>query len=155
MTSKPKTSNDFDVISLDLNDSHFVSAIMLVSKYPPFLNYSFRLMLIKIIDQLRFKTNVSVVHQGKLVGYAGWINVNELEAERWQRDGGEIPMPNWENGKASIVTITVSEENKYLLPLMRAIKKKNVGKKIYAIRSFLDGREAQRRPAIVGREYTA
>ena len=153
MTSKKITPNDFDVITLDLNDAHFVSAIMLVSKYPPFLNYSFRLMLIKIIDQMKFQSNVSIIHQGKLVGYAGWIVVNDQEAEKWQRDGGEIPLPNWQNGNASIVTITVSDERKYLLPLMRGIKKKNVGKKIYAIRSFLDGREAQRRPAIIGRNY--
>jgi len=153
MISTEKTSNDFDVITLDLNDPNFVTAVMLVSKYPPFLNYSFRLMLIKIIDQLKFKSNVSVVQQGKLVGYAGWIVVNEEHAEEWQRNGGEIPIPNWQNGNASIVTITVSDERKYLLPLMRAIKKKNVGRKIYAIRSFMDGREAQRRPAIVGREY--
>jgi hypothetical protein len=110
-------------------------------------------MLLKIIDQMKFKSNVSIIHQGKLVGYSGWIVVNGEEAKIWQRDGGEIPFPNWQNGDASIVTITVSDERKYLLPLMRAIKKKNVGKKIYAIRSFMDGREAQRRPAIVGRDY--
>jgi len=155
MTVNQKISNDYDVISLDLNDAHFVSAIMLVSKYPPFLNYSFRLMLIKIIDQMKFQSNISIIHQGKLVGYAGWIVVNDQEAEKWQRDGGEIPLPNWQNGNASIVTITVSDERKYLLPLMRAISKKNVGKKVYAIRSFLDGREAQRRPAIIGRDYTS
>jgi hemolysin-activating ACP:hemolysin acyltransferase len=155
MTSKKITPNDFDVITLDLNDSNFILAIMLVSKYPPFFNYSFRLMLLKIIDQMKFKSNVSIIHQGKLVGYSGWIVVNDQEAEKWQRDGGEIPLPNWQNGNASIVTITVSDERKYLLPLMRAIKKKNVGKKIYAIRSFLDGREAQRRPAIIGRDYTS
>jgi hypothetical protein len=153
MTSKKITPNDFDVITLDLNDSNFILAIMLVSKYPPFFNYSFRLMLLKIIDQMKFKSNVSIIHQGKLVGYSGWIVVNDEEAKIWQRDGGEIPLPNWQNGDASIVTITVSDERKYLLPLMRAIKKKNVGKKIYAIRSFMDGREAQRRPAIVGRDY--
>jgi hypothetical protein len=153
MTSKKITPNDFDVITLDLNDSNFILAIMLVSKYPPFFNYSFRLMLLKIIDQMKFKSNVSIIHQGKLVGYSGWIVVNGEEAKIWQRDGGEIPLPNWQNGDASIVTITVSDERKYLLPLMRAIKKKNVGKKIYAIRSFMDGREAQRRPAIVGRDY--
>jgi hypothetical protein len=104
---------------------------------------------------MKFKSNVSIIHQGKLVGYSGWIVVNDQEAEKWQRDGGEIPLQNWQNGNASIVTITVSDERKYLLPLMRAIKKKNVGKKIYAIRSFLDGREAQRRPAIIGRDYTS
>ena len=153
MTSKKITPNDFDVITLDLNDSNFILAIMLVSKYPPFFNYSFRLMLLKIIDQMKFKSNVSIIHQGKLVGYSGWIVVNGEEAKIWQRDGGEIPLPNWQNGDASIVTITVSDERKYLLPLMRAIKKKNVGKKIYAIRSFMDGREAQRRPAIAGRDY--
>ena len=101
---------------------------------------------------MKFKSNVSVIHQGKLVGYAGWIVVDDTEASRWQRDGGEIPTPNWENGNASIVTITVTDDRKYLLPLMRAISKKNAGKKVYAIRSFLDGREAQRRPAIVGRD---
>ena len=84
----------------DLNDSNFILAIMLVSKYPPFFNYSFRLMLLKIIDKMKFKSNVSIIHQGKLVGYSGWIVVNDQEAEKWQRDGGEIPLPNWQNGNA-------------------------------------------------------
>lgn len=135
-----------------LNDTDFAGASLIVSRYPPFFNYSFRLMLMKLIDQLKHQANAMAFLNGKIVAYAGWILVNEVDAERWLKEGGEIPIPNWQSGDAAIVTITVTDHKRYLLPLMRAISDRCAGKKVYAIRSFQDGRQDARRPAVRGKE---
>lgn len=134
-----------------LNDTDFAGVALMVSRYPPFFSYSFRLMLMKLIDQLKYRTNATALINGKIVAYAGWIVVNEADAERWLEEGGEIPFPDWKNGNAAIVTITVTDHKRFLLPLMRAISDRCAGKKVYAIRSFQDGRQDARRPAVLGR----
>lgn len=140
--------------SASLNDTDFAGVSLMVSRYPPFFNYSFRLMLMKLIDQLKYQANATAFLNGKIVAYAGWIVVNGTDAERWLKEGGEIPIPNWETGDAAIVTITVTDHKRYLLPLMRAISDRCAGKKVYAIRSFQDGRKDERRPAVNARAQT-
>ena len=136
-----------------LTDQNLIQVCDIVSKYPPFFNYSFRLMLVKLFDQLQNKANVTALINNKIIAYAGWIIVNENDAEKWFQDGGELPLPNWANGNAAIVTITVTENNKLLLPLMRGISHMCQGKKVYAIRSYNQKNKPDiRRPPIVGKK---
>ena len=77
-----------------LTDQNLIQVCDIVSKYPPFLNYSFRLMLVKLFDQLQYKANVTALINNKIVAYAGWITVNDSDAEKWFKEGGELPIPN-------------------------------------------------------------
>jgi hypothetical protein len=137
--------------SSGLNDTDFTGVSLIVSRHPPFLNYSFRLMLMKLVDQLKYSANVTAMLDGKMVAYAGWIVVDDNDAQRWLKDGGELPLPNWQSGGAAIITIVVTEHKRYLLPLMRAVSHLCAGKKGYAMRSYQDGRSDSKHQTIDAR----
>ncbi len=149
-TSKPQLK-DLQLVSSGLNDTALVGVSLIVSRHPPFVNYSFRLMLMKLIDQLKYKANVTAMQNGKIVAYAGWIVVNDADAQRWLKVGGEIPVPNWQTGDAAIITMIVTEHKRYLLPLMRAVSHSCAGKKGYAMRAYQDGRAETKRQTIDAR----
>jgi hemolysin-activating ACP:hemolysin acyltransferase len=134
-----------------LNDANISAVAQLVSAYPPFFNYSFGLMMPKLMDQLRYGANVMVIHNHRLVAYTGWIIVHDRDAVRWLEQGGDVPNPDWQHGDAGIVTVAVSVNKMFLPSLIRAISHVCAGKKVYRMRSFQDGRQDMRRPAIVGR----
>lgn len=135
-----------------LNGNAFANIAHLVSRYPPFNNFSFYLMVSKISDQLRFKTNVTGIVDNKVVAYAGWIIVNDYDANRWYTEGGPLPDANWQYGDAIIVTMTVAEHKSYLLPLIRAISHLSQDKNGYALRSYQDGRLDLRQKICTGKK---
>jgi hypothetical protein len=92
-----------------LTDQNLIQACDIVSKYPPFLNYSFRLMLVKLFDQLQNKANVTALINNKIVAYAGWVTVNDSDAEKWFNEGGELPLPNWVSGNSGVRAYPSSE----------------------------------------------
>lgn len=140
------------IISLsELNDQNLMSISWLVSRFKPFYAYSFGLMLDKLYEQLKNKTNITITSDGKLVAYAGWYITDEQSAQAWYQNRLEtMPLPN-PNGGAAIVTIVVTQNSDYLRVLIRAVSHLCAGKKVYRKRSFVDGRQEMHRPPITGR----
>jgi hypothetical protein len=137
-----------------LNDPTYVGVCHLVSRYAPFSQYSFQLMFDKIGEQLFNRSNVMLVVDSRVVAYAGWVRVDAADASQWLSCGGDIPKPNWESGDAIIVTMVVSQDKKYILPLIKAVSHVCAGLKVYRLRSFQNGRVDMRRPPITGRAHS-
>jgi len=146
-------TTDVKVVVASLNPTNLYAAASLVSVFKPFSHYSFQLMWAKLNEQLQQKCNVMVLDGNRLVAYGGWLRVNADDAEKWKREGGELPNPNWVSGQASIVTVVVATDKRYLQPLVRAISHCCAGMKVYRMRSFQDGREDMRRAPITGRRH--
>jgi hypothetical protein len=140
------------VISVsELNDQNLMSISWLVSRFKPFYAYSFGLMLDKLYEQLKHKTNITITLDGKLVAYAGWFITDQQKAEEWYLNKVEaMPLAN-PDGDAVIVTVVVSQSPVYLRVLIRSISHLCAGKKVYRKRSFMDQREDMYRPPITGR----
>ncbi|HRH78310.1 MAG TPA: hypothetical protein PK129_13255 [Cellvibrionaceae bacterium] len=135
------------------NELNFASVLSSVARHPPFAHFSFGLMTERLREQLQHGANVLAIENGQLIGYAGWIRVNQAAAEYWQSGAGEIPLPDWQKGDAAIVTVTVVEHRSVLVPLMHGISHVCAGMPVYRMRSFQDGRPDMRRPPIRGRRY--
>lgn len=137
----------------NLNDTTLAAVLTSVAQYPPFLGFSFGLMVHNLSNQLRYGANVLAIRQGRLVGYAGWLRVDAEAARRWQAGLSGMPPEDWERGGAAIVTVTVAEERALLAPILHGISHVCAGLPVYRLRSFQDGRPDMRRPPIVGRRY--
>lgn len=135
-----------------LNDVTFSAVLSLVARYPPFSAFSFGLMVERLYEQLRHGANVLAIENGRLVAYAGWLRVNQAQAELWQSGAAEMPPIDWQ-GDAAIVTVTVAERRNLLVPLLHGISHVCAGVPVYRMRSFQDGRPDIRRPPITGRHY--
>jgi len=136
-----------------LNDATLAAVLTGVARHPPFLGFSFGLMVHNLSNQLRHGANVLAIQDGRLAGYAGWLRVGHAAAEAWQRGQAPIPPEDWEHGDAAIVTVTVAEAPALLAPILHAISHVCAGMPVYRLRSFQDGRPDIRRPPIVGRRY--
>lgn len=136
-----------------LSDSTLAAVIPLVARYPPFMTYSFGVMVPSLMEQLRHGANALAINNGRLVGYAGWLLVNAELAACWQRNERGLPEPDWQHGSAVIVNVTVVESKSLLSPLMHAVSHVCAGLPMYRMRSFQDGRPDMRRPPITGRKY--
>jgi hypothetical protein len=137
-----------------LTDQNLMSVAWLVSRFPPFYGYSFGLMLEKLHEQLRSRSNVTISLDGQLVAYAGWFAADASAAKEWQIKGLDaLPLP-LEGGDAIIVTIVVTHKPEYLRPLIKAISHVCAGKKVYRKRTFTDQRADMNRPPITGRIHS-
>ena len=136
-----------------LNDLTIAAVLPLVARHPPFVAYSFGVMVPALLDQLRHGASALAIDRGRLVGYAGWLRVDAEQARRWQRRECELPAPDWTHGGAVIVTVTVVDSPALLAPLLHAISHVCAGVPVYRMRSFQDGRPDMRRPPITGRRY--
>lgn len=134
-----------------LNDTTLAAVLTQVARHPPFLQYSFGLMVHNLTEQLRHGANVMAIEQGRLVAYAGWIRVKGAEAAAWQHGLRDLPEADWNGGDSAIITVTVTDNPAVLLPLFRAVSHVSAGVRVYCMRSFQDGRPDMRRPGIVGR----
>lgn len=136
-----------------LNDTTLAAVLVSVARHPPFMGFSFGLMVHSLSNQLRHGASVLAIEHGQLVGYAGWLRVNSASARQWQAGLAPIPPENWQSGDAAIVTVTVVDRRALLAPLLHGISHVCAGMPVYRLRSFQDGRPDIRRPPIVGRKY--
>lgn len=143
--------NNLVVSISELNDQNLMSIAWLVSRFKPFYAFSFGLMMDKLYEQLKNRTNITITVDGKLVAYAGWYLTAEENAEEWYSNQLEIMPQIISDGNAAIVTIVVSHNPKYLRLLIRSISHLCAGKKVYRKRSFMDQRKDMYRPPITGR----
>jgi hypothetical protein len=124
---------------------------VLVTRHPPFANYASGLVVARLIDQLRHRSNIMLIESKRLAAYAGWIEVDDAQAREWQQHGGPLPEPDWQRGNAIVVTMVVSNERRFLSRLLYAVSQcYPPGVKAYRMRSFTDGR-LNRRPPILCR----
>ncbi len=111
-----------------LNDLNLISVAWLVSRFQPFYTYSFGLMMDKLFEQLRARTNITISESGKIVAYADWYETDLPSAENWQKNNLEKMPATLQGGDAVIVTVVVTQNPKYLRTPIRAISHSCAGK---------------------------
>lgn len=136
-----------------LNDRTIAAVLTTVARHPPFVGYSFGLMVHNLTNQLRHGANILAIADGRLVAYSGWLRVHRADAEAWRVGRQPIPQEDWAGGDAAVVTIVVSEAAGYLPHLIRGVSHVCAGLPVYRMRSFQDGRPDMIRPPIVGRRH--
>lgn len=152
MTSAPQPASvRLEVGGLD--DRTLAAVLTGVARHPPFVAYSFGLMVYNLSEQLRHGANVLAIQDGQLVAYAGWLRVRREEAAQWQAGLRDLPGADWQHGDAAIVTVSVANHPTFLAPLLHGISHVCAGLPVYRMRSFQDGRPDIRRPPIMGRRH--
>lgn len=141
-----ESSNEIQLQVAELNDQNVASVSLLVARFMPFYTYSFGLMLEKIVDQLRHRTNICVLREGRIVAYAGWIEVDEQEIQQWYQGSGNLPNPAWSSDHPVVITILVTPEARFLKDIRRGMSKLCNGRRVYGERvGRIAGRAALRR----------
>lgn len=85
-----------------------------------------------------------------LAGYAGWLPTSERGARAWLAGRGEL-LPVDENADAVALTTVATEDSALVLPLMRAARARNPGRRIFFKRDYADARRPARKAAVLNR----
>lgn len=114
-----------------------------VSRFPPFDNYEFGIMMGSLRYQLEQQAHLVADVNDRLVAYLGWIETSRAIAEAWvQSDGGLHPVPF--GADAVAVTILATESPDYIMPMIREAKRVRSKASVYWKRYYLDGRPARK-----------
>ncbi|HTF95446.1 MAG TPA: hypothetical protein VL995_04870 [Cellvibrio sp.] len=129
-----------------------ISAVLRkLAEHEPFRTYSLAVMVNAVMQQLHCSANVMGLRDGKLVAYAGWLRVKKNEAENWQRGIRELPLPDWQQGDAAIVTVFIADYAADVRLLARAISNACANVPVYRMRVFEQGTVEHKRRPITGR----
>ena len=129
-----------------------ISAVLRkLAEHEPFRTYSHAVVVNAVMAQLQHGANVMGLRDGKLVAYAGWLRVQQSYAEAWLREQADLPVPDWENADAVIVTVFVADHPADIRLMIRAISNACANMPVYRLRVFENARHEQKRKPITGR----
>lgn len=131
-------SNSFEFTSLGPNPYALGMAAEFISRFTPFADFGFGATINAVAFQLNHNFNIIVSQDDKMAGYVGWIPTTEEVAVDWLRLGGVL-QPS-AKGDAIVITILAATDAACVRPLLKALRKQVMGKKIYWNRYFDDGR---------------
>ena len=115
-----------------------------VSRFPPFDNFEFKQMTVTLRFQLESQSNLVAGHDDDIVGYLGWIPTTTAIAEAWINDEGPL-IAATADVSAVAITVLVTTDPRYVLPLVRSAKAARPGLPVYWKRQFAAGKESQKR----------
>jgi hypothetical protein len=110
-----------------------------VSRFPPFDDFEFGMMIKTLKYQLESGNHIVASIDDKIVGYLGWIRTTKAIAEAWQNEDAPLN-PAFEGPTAVAVTVLAVEKPTFILPLIRNAKMANPGYSVYWKRYAPDGR---------------
>ena len=115
-----------------------------VSRFPPFDAFEFKHMTTTLRFQLETQCNLVAGDDDEIVGYLGWIRTTEAIAEAWVDNRGPLTAAV-EHASAVAVTVLVTSNPKYILPLIRRAKVLHPDLPVYWKRQFAGGKQPTKR----------
>jgi hypothetical protein len=115
-----------------------------VSRFPPFDSFEFKHMTVTLRFQLESQCHLVAGDEDEIVGYLGWIPTSVAIAEAWISDQGPL-VAAADEVSAIAITVLVTSDSKYILPLVRHAKAAQPGLPVYWKRQFGDGKGSQKR----------
>jgi hypothetical protein len=109
-----------------------------VSRFSPFDDFEFRMMISTLMYQLETQNHVVAGLDDRMVGYLGWIKTTREKAEAWHNQDAQL-LPAFENSDAIAVTVLTVERPAYILPLIKHAKTLSPGYSVYWKRHAPDG----------------
>jgi hypothetical protein len=94
--------------------------------------------------QLETQCNLVAGYDDEIVGYLGWIRTTVAIAEAWVENRGPLTAV-LENAAAAGVTVLVTSNPKYILPLIRQAKVLHPNLSVYWKRQFVGGKHPMKR----------
>jgi hypothetical protein len=115
-----------------------------VSRFPPFNDFEFGMMVGTIKYQLETESHIVADLNDRVAGYLGWIKTTSTIADAWLDEDGPLNAA-MQGIDAVAVTVLAVERPTYILPLIRHAKTLNPGCSVYWKRHTPEGRISAKR----------
>jgi hypothetical protein len=117
----------------------------------PFANFKAGDLLAAVTYQLSLGHHVAGFENSRLVAYCGWITTSTAGGEAWLHGKGGLTMAPVETGDAVALTVVKVLQDKQVLPMIRACRDRNKGKRVFFKRDYAVGDKLSRKSAVVNR----
>ncbi len=111
-----------------------------ICRSPPYAEFRAAKIIKAVQHQLSTGCHVCLIEDERLVAYAGWLPVDETEAERWiEVDINLHPVPSAMTDAAALTIVSV-RSSREIPQLIRACRQQASQGKIYFKRNYAGGR---------------
>jgi hypothetical protein len=124
-------SPQFDLVMLGNTFEAFGMVMDFLSRREPFMYYDVGHLSAAVRLQLRHEYHFAALTGRTLVGYAGWLPTSSEAAALWIDDRGPLSPIIDHAVDAFAVTIVATADPAVTRPILRAVRKRNVGKRAF------------------------
>ena len=111
-----------------------------ICRSSPYAEFRAAKIITAVQHQLSTGCHVCLIEDERLVAYAGWLPVDEAEAERWiEVDTNLHPVPPAMTDAAALTIVSV-RSSREITQLIRACRQRATQRKIYFKRNYAGGR---------------
>jgi hypothetical protein len=121
------------------------------AKTPPFARLTVAEFVIALKHQLAHGHHFCAFRGDRLVGYCGWLWTTREIGERWMRGDGELKSVATENVDSAALTVVRADDPAALPLMIRALRERGKGKRIFFRRDYAESSRPQRRQSVLNR----
>jgi hypothetical protein len=122
-----------------------------LAKEPPYANLRAGDLLAAVTYQLSLGHHVAGFENKRLVAYCGWLATSKARGEAWLQSNGRLdPIPPPAADAAALTVVKVPNPA-HVLPMIRACRDRNKGKRIFFKRDYLAPNRKSRKAAVINR----
>jgi hypothetical protein len=118
---------------------------------PPFGGFKASKLLTVIKYQLSLGHHVAGFANDQLVAYCGWLTTSTAQAEAWLKGEGDLEFVPPPIGNAVALTVVRVLNRHHVLPMIRACRERNRGKRVFFKRDYATPTIESRKGAVMNR----
>lgn len=122
-----------------------------IAAEPPFGDFKARKLLAALRYQLSQGCHVAGFEGDRLVAYCGWLLTSLEIGEAWLRADGSLTTIQPAQANAAALTIVRIPDRKNVLPMIRACRTINPGKRVFFKRNYDDEAAATKKSTVLNR----
>jgi len=115
---------------------------------PPYATFRAGDLVAAITYQLSLGHHVAGMENKRLIAYCGWLTTSTERAEAWLQGKGRLEPIAPPAGNAAALTIVKVRQQSHLLPMIRACRVQNKGKRVFFKRDYSAPDKQSRKAAV-------
>ena len=122
-----------------------------VANDPPFSSFRTAKLLKALKNQLANGYHVAGFEGERLVAYCGWLTTSTAQGEAWLQGNGQLKAIAAPAGDAVALTVVRVLKAGHVMPMIRACRKLNPGKRVFFKREYAVPNAQARKGSVVNR----
>jgi hypothetical protein len=143
--------NELQIRRFKANFEALGLVIDFVANDPPFSAFRTSKLLKAVKNQLANSYHVAGFEGDHLVAYCGWLTTSTAQGVAWLQEDGQLKAVTPPDGDAVALTIVRVLKPEHVLPMIRACRNLNRGKRVFFKREYAGPSGQARKRTVVNR----
>jgi hypothetical protein len=122
-----------------------------LAKEPPYAHMRAGDLLAALTYQLSAGLHAAGFESNQLVAYCGWLTTSTQTGEAWLAGKARLSAVPSVTADAVALTVVKATKPEYLLPMIRACRERNKGKRVFFKRDYAGAEKSTRKASVLNR----